>query len=843
MDSECQQLLPSVCAVLADPRQPVSDDTCLEKLLDWFRGITETDSGASVLQENPCLVDLILQGLTLEEPNPSLLGFILRLAGLFAASERGFQRLSEGELLLSLFGQNLSTSRLWEDATVRSGWIQGVHSMVQHVSAVQFLYDCGSMNLILTLQKDTSLFIASSANELIVHILGFSILSAIQQPLSTSGSNWPASAQLIVAHLNRSLRSSVPSQVAQSLKALITVFRGCHDTWTGVLWSSFVQPVESLLKQEPVCEASLLVELFLSMARSPIFSHHESELWGLLINAMQRLDPLQASSLSLGILKLRNCPQVVSIPALRVLLQPMDCILRATTDHPDQPGMLELVSDSKAVETLLSIKSSCIGLLCQTLAHLEALQCLDFFPLELPHEPLLHCILTILEFCIGLSNPSSSLGNRISRFLVGSLRVQRLSLDVLGAVSHWTISSVSLGKIFDVLLVYLKSPDTKPTILKKSFQATLKWLLSCSKLTNLKDMSHTRNKFLRDLLPLLQKRFSSPCWEVRDSTLEFLAHLVDCCPGMVYHRTAHSFTDQDELRQILQSSAVTKPVWDLLKDSESYVRASAVITLGRLAVIGSLNQTLPGPARTNNQQNVISKLLEILGEDTESFPRRAVIRVVTDWFREGHLELLGDLDQLISRVFELANCDLDWEVKLHGLELAEIFISRTAGNSNLSLCPYAVVLSSTPESSLLEKSLQKFCQVKLFEFLLSALCDCDRPVAQKSCDILISLKRTLCVKEVLIKGPVAQKSQRTDWLEESLRSWRSCCKDQPDQDCTAGPQQKPEWALGILEAVDLDGLQVALDKSSDHMEKSPRSLLQDILATAGTLAENGVDCY
>lgn len=41
MDPECSHLLPALCAVLADPRQPVADDTCLEKLLDWFKTLTE----------------------------------------------------------------------------------------------------------------------------------------------------------------------------------------------------------------------------------------------------------------------------------------------------------------------------------------------------------------------------------------------------------------------------------------------------------------------------------------------------------------------------------------------------------------------------------------------------------------------------------------------------------------------------------------------------------------------------------------------------------------------------------------------------------------------------------
>lgn len=41
MSRECALLLPSVCAALADPWQRGPDDTCLEKLLDWFRELRE----------------------------------------------------------------------------------------------------------------------------------------------------------------------------------------------------------------------------------------------------------------------------------------------------------------------------------------------------------------------------------------------------------------------------------------------------------------------------------------------------------------------------------------------------------------------------------------------------------------------------------------------------------------------------------------------------------------------------------------------------------------------------------------------------------------------------------
>lgn len=41
MDSECVSLLPGVCEVLADSGSSLPDDTSLEKLLDWFTGLTK----------------------------------------------------------------------------------------------------------------------------------------------------------------------------------------------------------------------------------------------------------------------------------------------------------------------------------------------------------------------------------------------------------------------------------------------------------------------------------------------------------------------------------------------------------------------------------------------------------------------------------------------------------------------------------------------------------------------------------------------------------------------------------------------------------------------------------
>uniref|UniRef100_A0A2R9C0A6 BRCA1 associated ATM activator 1 n=1 Tax=Pan paniscus TaxID=9597 RepID=A0A2R9C0A6_PANPA len=93
MDPECAQLLPALCAVLVDPRQPVADDTCLEKLLDWFKTVTEGESSVVLLQEHPCLVELLSHVLKVQDLSSGVLSFSLRLAGIFAAQENCFQYL------------------------------------------------------------------------------------------------------------------------------------------------------------------------------------------------------------------------------------------------------------------------------------------------------------------------------------------------------------------------------------------------------------------------------------------------------------------------------------------------------------------------------------------------------------------------------------------------------------------------------------------------------------------------------------------------------------------------------------------------------------------------------
>ncbi|XP_009083357.1 PREDICTED: BRCA1-associated ATM activator 1, partial [Acanthisitta chloris] len=788
-----------------------------------------------LLQDNPCVTELLTSVLALPEPSPGILSFTLQLAGILGSSETRFQHLQEEKLLARLFGQEgPRSSAAWEDASVRSGWVKGVHSMVHHQPALHFLCSTGAIDVIFALQGDPSLFVASAASQLLVHTLTFSGESETSQPLSTKDCDWPVCAQMIVKHTEDSLQSSSAPHIEQSLKLLTSLFGSCFAAWTKVLWLGIAKQIESFLMEETFQAQHLLASLLLNVARSPVFCDTEGSFWALVTSALEHLTPVQAGPLAVGLLRLCKCPQDVRIQALTVLLQPMDCILRAASQPLEYAGVLdESVSDPITVESLLSSKTSCAGLLCQTLAHLEKLLSLMHLRVDLPYTSLLHSLVAILQFCNGFLSPTSPLGSTISRNLINCFRVQKSALDVLAALSTQKGCDTLIGSLFDVLLAYLESPNTSPTVLKKTFQATSKWLVRLQELSCSNSQRQQTEKILEDVFLVLQKRLCSPCWEVRDSSLEFLTAMIQC------------LRDQDEFRQALLSSEVLRLTENLLEDPESYVRASAVTAVGHLAFIAYFAPESPVAGNHCNKENTVAKLQEILSTDSEGFPRRAVISIFTKWLKQGCTGQLEDTEQFVSRVIQTVEHDLDWEVRLGGLELVEVFCSQTICQLGLSECPYAPVPSEVTSSTHQNKLLQVFCRAKLFGFLFCSLCDCDKPVGQRACDILIGLRGNFYPMSTLenpLETEDSPAGRSVAWLQRTLRQG-SLAQNFPTDGGNGVDFQDPESMMLALGAIDLLELHDELNKSSDHVEESPQSLLQDILAAVGTTEENEVDCY
>nr|XP_037851096.1 BRCA1-associated ATM activator 1 isoform X2 [Chlorocebus sabaeus]XP_037851097.1 BRCA1-associated ATM activator 1 isoform X2 [Chlorocebus sabaeus] len=831
MDPECSRLLPALCAVLVDPRQPVADDTCLEKLLDWFKTVTEGESSLVLLQGHPCLVELLSHVLKVQDLSPGVLSFSLRLAGTFAAQENCFQYL-QGELLPGLFGEAGPLGRAaWAVPTVRSGWIQGLRSLAQHPSALCFLADHGAVDTIFSLQGDSSLFVASAASQLLVHVLALFMRGGAEGHPCLRGDDWPACAQKITDHVEESLCSTATPKVTQALNVLTTTFGRCQSPWTEALWVRLSPRVACLLERDPIPAAHSLVDLLLCVARSgprdaagepgsPVFSSSDGGLWETLAQALSCLGPTHVGPLALGILKLEHCPQALRTQAFQVLLQPLACVLKATVQAPGPPGLLDgTADDATTVDALLVSKSSCAGLLCRTLAHLEELQPLPQRPSPWPQASLLGAAVTVLRLCDGSAAPASSVGGRLCGTLAGCVRVQRAALDFLGTLSEGTSPQELVTQALAVLLECLESPGSSPTVLKKAFQATLRWLLSSPKTPGCSDLGPLIPQFLRELFPVLQKRLCHPCWEVRDSGLEFLTQL------------SRHWGGQADFRCALLASEVPELARQLLQDPESYVRASAVTATGQLSSRGLHAPTSPEHAEA--RQSLFPELLHILSVDSEGFPRRAVMQVFTEWLRDGHADVAQDTEQFVATVLRAASRDLDWEVRAQGLELALVFLGQTLGPPRTH-CPYAVALPEVAPARPLTEALMAFCHVGLFDFAFCALFDCDRPVAQKSCDLLLFLRDKIASYSSLRE---AGGGPNTASVEAALpRCWAGEHAQPPGD-------QEPEAVLAMLRSLDLEGLRSTLSESSDHVEKSPQSLLQDMLATGGFLQGDEADCY
>uniref|UniRef100_G1MVC3 Uncharacterized protein n=2 Tax=Meleagris gallopavo TaxID=9103 RepID=G1MVC3_MELGA len=703
--------------------------------------------------------------------------------------------------------------------------------MVQHQSALHFICSGGGIDVIFVLQGDPSLFVASAVHRLLVHLLTLSVGSKLIVPLSAKSCDWPPFAHMIIKHIEDSLQSNSASHVKQSLKLLTSLFSSCQAPWTKVLWLGLAKHVESFLTEDSVQAQHILVDLLLNMARSPVF--YEDSFWALVTSALERLTPVQSSALAVGILRLYLCPQAVTIKALTVLLLPLECILRAAS--MEYSGLLdESVSDPSAVESLLSSKSSCANFLCHILAHLEELLSVEraFLPVNLPYASLLCSVMTILLFCNDLLIPASPLGSKISQILVNCFRVQKSALDVLAALSDCKCTDTAMRSLFDILLAYLESPNTPPTVLKKSFKAMSKWLMSSSGISFFKNKQQAE-KILQDVFLVLQKRLCSPCWEVRDSSLEFLTSLI------------RNLADRSEFRQSLLSSEIPKLTENLLEDPESYVRASAVTAMGHLAFITYVFIPESRVAGSQyNKEKTAAKLQEILSTDPEVFPRRAVMSIFTMWLKESCTGQPEETEQFVSTVVKTAAHDLDWEVKLGCLELVQIFCTYMFCQFGLPECFYAPVSSAVPSSIHQYEPLQMFCRANLFSFLFQSLCDCDKPVGQKACEILLTLQSQFCQSSTT-------DSQGTEdlpaghgihWLQRTLKQG-SLVQNFPTDDGNGVDFQDPESMMLALRTIDLVELHSDLNKGSGYVEKSPQSLLEDILATAGTVEENEADCY
>lgn len=246
----------------------------------------------------------------------------------------------------------------------------------------------------------------------------------------------------------------------------------------------------------------------------------------------------------------------------------------------------------------------------------------------------------------------------------------------------------------------------------------------------------------------------------------------------------------------------------------------------------------------------MSRLLEILSEDTEGFSRRAVVRFFISWFSSSASGSSSTslLAQSVPTVLFRGSADLDWEVKVHTLELAELLLDRafsgrrSYGKNRTKPAlnrPYGAAACTESAEADAAAALSSLVEWGVVSVSLGGLVDCDRPVALKACQLLVRLRETL---RPLCGGPVdAVPCHLPDrgWGTEIGKILRAETQDVARRKASVDGDPGDKGDTGgtasvraVLASLGLDQKLDILSRSSDHVHNSPLSLLQDIL-TAG----------
>lgn len=260
--------------------------------------------------------------------------------------------------------------------------------------------------------------------------------------------------------------------------------------------------------------------------------------------------------------------------------------------------------------------------------------------------------------------------------------------------------------------------------------------------------------------------------------------------------------------------------------------------------------------------------------------------------------------QSVHSVLSQGSLDLDWEVKAHTLDLAELLMDQAFSGHRgftkelethpVQQHPYAVMAkqdytlhthtgtnTQDVKASLLS-ALRSLVEQGVFSALLCGLVDCDRPVGLKACRLLLRLRDTVCpllfrvqdaagathtsvycelpgqgwAKDIINILGMKKKSKEADTVPQSCFHK----DDVVDSDDCGDTAEEGEASRGhavrvsvceVLSSLGLDERLDILTQSSDHIHNSPLSLLQDILTASATHAHSKsqpeqeviVDCY
>ncbi|XP_046860299.1 BRCA1-associated ATM activator 1-like isoform X2 [Xenia sp. Carnegie-2017] len=236
------------------------------------------------------------------------------------------------------------------------------------------------------------------------------------------------------------------------------------------------------------------------------------------------------------------------------------------------------------------------------------------------------------------------------------------------------------------------------------------------------------NVNMKWLNSLLTKNLCSACWDIRDSTLGFIKHLLRC----------------------------------QLDDNESYVRATCISAIGFLAMHDRIWKHFQ-EILTLTEEEVLNCILMQFKDEESAFARRATVETLCFWLERKHNIILLHLELVksfrltpISEVLEMASQDFDWEVKVLVLDFWKIMLQDIK---------WKVVPLENIESNFINE---------VGKYILSAIIDCDAPVRAKGFELLNVIKTR--TNEIARQPTLLYKSSIDELYNFIIKAQKDCNK-------------------------------------------------------------------
>ncbi|XP_071947873.1 BRCA1-associated ATM activator 1-like [Antedon mediterranea] len=647
----CMKFLPQVLDIVLKSEDSFKDDSFAEKLLDWLRTSSKTkEYYCNLVAETSAVVRFLSDSLKYG-PNSKRTVFALKVLSIlieFAPTHKfdiacafnvcgsslkkecsteqvvgASSEIKAVDVSSNIFEMHINQAQeeLWWNPSVRCAWLEAVTRAVR-VKSLRILQN-GANEVAWNCLKDSSMFVKSAAEDFFVSTIlqqikthqeqdniSQDILQIQQEQLKTSQET------LVTTQKDSPLKKQRLQLEYETFQKILTTIIN-SDTFS--LQQSSIEVLRKVLKFDPelgikairqynvVSQLSTfltgsattdveldIIDLQTEIIKLSTVLERENiceiiqEVPMLLFHKKKLLAAISIASLlwrtEMKSVEKKNNMEMVLLPILLQTGELSECV--TFVDKDCSVILSEICRQNKAA--CFQLMSTSLNLVLENVKEMD-----------LTEEETMHILKLLVKLLEGIHEQCEP--NPLMNSLIGSTKLSKKCFDILAIVCKSKSTKVMPWplQLLCSINVVVQDPNTDVSLLTKALE------VACC----LDSLYSTDDGNI--LASGIQKLIHDPNWERRDSGVGFIDHVlrIGTC----------------DIVDWVKKHKVSLSLWERIKDTESYVRATAAVSMSRLLLL-SKDLTEAFLTECNlSKEDVLMELCRIVATDDGGFARRAAI--------------------------------------------------------------------------------------------------------------------------------------------------------------------------------------------------------------------------